>query len=556
LTGNKNVFRTYKPQTSKKISRKPKSLSDEQFVSGSPAPVHPTLQMQSLIGNHATQRLIQRMPTHGVIIATLGQPKAHKTVFGKVIKKNSTRYRRVLDAVKAYDNYLGNTVLGANKGEIQAQFVAASALLTTVQTSMAVYDGETDDKAVYFASKKGEVEAEKTKLATSMIHVVNNPVNYANFGSAPRPKFGMVLRPGTTPILKERDKIVGGGDKGGTNEVSQYRGATPGYFKATKNTLYNPEDGLEPIKGETPDQREGRANDKMGEMLGTLRAELGPEKGLEKYQALDNELTFGVKTAGINSQDARMAKRDVATTRLNQLLGANIIAKAQLSIQENGDGKKVEGSIMEKAVGKSLNTMAAEEGFHDAAAGEAKDASKPQQVSLQDPKLMQMLSKLQLIDQLAFQIDRNTGNYFIQTDAAGNVIGLTGIDNDFSFGNRTELDKKTNTLPALSKYVDEEMATAIINLEPDVLKVAMADLLDEQEIAALITRLKTMQDFLRPLQARGELLKPGQWDAAMAKKLLDEKVGKAASYNYYQTLVKARTELAPKKPVVKAPPAH
>jgi len=508
--------------------------------------------MQSLIGNQATQRMIQRMPTHAGIIAALGQPKAHKTILGKVIKKNSTRYRSVLDAVRAYDVYLTTTVLAANKSEIQSQFMAATALLTTVQTSMAVYDGETDAKAVYFAAKKAEVAAEKASLATSMLHVINNPVNYADFGAASRPKFGTVVRHTSQPRLMDRDKV--GADAGGTSEVTEYGGATPGYFKANKSTLFNPEDDLAPIEGENKHLRAGRADDAAMAVREKLVEEHGPVKGAQIFGGLENENTFGVKLAGINSKDARMAKRDVATSRLNQLLGANIIAKAQLSVQYNGDGTKVEGSLMEKATGKSMNKMATEDRFYDAAGGEAQAGT--QQTSLQDPKLMQMLSKLQLIDQLAFQVDRNTGNYFIQVDGTGKVIGITGIDNDFSLGTATDVNKRNDKLPALSKYADEEMAKAIINLDPELLRMVMADLLDDDEIAALITRLKTMQDFLKPLQARGELLKPDQWDAAMAQKLLDEKVGKAAAFNYYQGLVAARAGLAPKKPAVKAPVGH
>jgi hypothetical protein len=80
------MFRTLKPQSTRKVSRK-KHQPDEQPQSLSPNISHPTPQMQSLIGNHAMQRMIQRMPTESMIIRALGKPKKN---FGLI--KNSTKY--------------------------------------------------------------------------------------------------------------------------------------------------------------------------------------------------------------------------------------------------------------------------------------------------------------------------------------------------------------------------------------------------------------------------------------------------------------------------------
>jgi len=227
----------------------------------------------------------------------------------------------------------------------------------------------------------------------------------------------------------------------------------------------------------------------------------------------------------------------VAMSRLNQILGGNVIAKAQLAVQHTG-GQQVEGSLMEKAQGKSGVKMIENNGFYDPNMGDVKDPNQPKQVNLQDPKLMQMLSQLQLIDLLAFQVDRNRGNYFIQTDNSGNVIGVTGIDNDYALGTNTKIEGKNQELPGMSRYVDEEMAKAILNLDPELLRMAMADLLTEAEIAALLERLQKLKTFLKPLHDNGQLLKPNQWTPAIAKGLLEERKDRFSGVNnYYGILI-------------------
>lgn len=504
------MFRNYKQQSPRKVSRK-KSLPDDQSDSLVPAiKQHPTLQMQSLIGNQATQRMIiQRMPTHGSIVGTLGQPKAHKTFRGKVIKQNSTKYRAVLDAVKAYDLYISSTALAADKSGKQSQFQHALNLLGTVSTTIGAYEGKKDAKALYFARMKPQVEQEKNKIAVSMIRVINNPVDYSLTG---QPKLITVIKPDTAVSLRSGDIV--GGERGGTSEVSKMGGSNPGYFKENKATLENWDD-------------DGEAYNRI------TKGKVGQE-GFNAWNSAQNEKMLGVDLVGIDAANARMAKRDVAMSRLNQLLGANVIAKAELAVMHGGGGKK-EGSLMEDASKKGVSAFkTAKEGSYDPSKGGERGTN----VNLQDPELMRQLSRLQLIDLLAFQVDRNTKNYYIQTDRGGNVIGIVGIDNDFSLGTNTDIEGKNQELPGISRYVDEELATAILNVDVEMLKALMADLLSEAEINALVERLRKLQAFLQPLKDNGQLLKPNQWTPAIAQNLLDEKAeGKTVTKSYYSQFV-------------------
>jgi hypothetical protein len=221
------------------------------------------------------------------------------------------------------------------------------------------------------------------------------------------------------------------------------------------------------------------------------------------------------QTGFVEKQDLHLAQRDVAMSRLDQLLNVGMIADAQLALRKIGKGKNatyVRGSLMAGAEGEQ--------------AGNLKWAA------LKDSgELQRLLSRLQLLDAIAYQVDRNLGNIFIQTDDYGNVIALTGIDNDMSFGQyKTDITESIQEYPGISSVVDEELAESIIKLQPQDLKNAMLGLLTDSEIKAAVTRLQQLQGHLQKLKADGKLVKKNQWGKDTAKLLLKEKT------NYYSTL--------------------
>jgi hypothetical protein len=385
------MFRTLKPQSTRKVSRK-KHQPDEQPQSLSPNISHPTLQMQSLIGNHAMQRMIQRMPTESMIIKALGKPKKN---FGLI--KNSTKYKLVLDKVRAYDFYLAQTALGDNLNAIKGQMQQITTLLNAIKNAVNTYDGDDGKKAAYMQNLKPQIQQEMNKISLVITKYMSGGIPNM------KPKLSLVMS-GTSqamPQLRDDNKL--GNDKGGSSEVTEYGGSNGGYFKGNKDTLYDPSKETDNVHGA------------MGIMLVEQKKLLGEKEGMEKFNSLSNEYNIGVDLVGIDSDNARMAKRDVAMSRLNQILNQNIIAKAQLALQHTG-GKQVEGSLMEKAKGKSAMKRMEKDQFYDPLKGDTKDTNQPKQINMQDPKLMQSLSKLQIIDLLAFQVDRNQGNYFIQRD--------------------------------------------------------------------------------------------------------------------------------------------
>lgn len=269
------------------------------------------------------------------------------------------------------------------------------------------------------------------------------------------------------------------------------RGSERGFFKPGSNTL------------ETRDDET---------LMAALKAQgLRGEDLMGRWNALQNERELAVRMVGIDATDARMGNRDTAMYRLNQLLDENLIARARLAVL--GDGTTT-GSLMDKAPGRSGKQLM---GAHKIG-----DTTGTDDVKQRDPNLMRLMSKLQIIDLLAYQVDRNPANYWILQDpASGTVTGITGIDNDLALGTHSDLPKRKQELRGFSRYVDKDLAKKVRDLDLDLLPAALADLLSHAEIDALIERFKKLQTELKKETTRK--LKPHEWDDKIANQLLEEK---------------------------------
>jgi hypothetical protein len=256
----------------------------------------------------------------------------------------------------------------------------------------------------------------------------------------------------------------------------------------------------------------------------------------KRVNAKRNEFDLGVQALGLNPEDSRMNNRDIALSRLDQLLNTKLIARAQFAVVHLPDGSKREGTIMEEAKGFTPNAYKKESDKKGFTEKEDIIRNRKNDIGFNDPELMRQLSRLQLLDVLAFQIDRNPGNYYIQRDREGKLIGITGIDNDLSFGMNTDPDKKETELPGMSRYVDKELAQAIIALDPTLLETILGDLLPQREIQAAITRLKNLQAELQ--SDLTVLLEPEEW-TAHAEDILNEK--RSYYYNLNNKLVDTRS---------------
>ncbi len=427
----------------------------------------------------ASSSVIQRMPSPAEVKQKLGEPKKHvkNPFYGKLTKKmgmkdtlkqNSTHYRTFLQKVEDFDNYVDTNRVGDTKDAISAELDQIMTLYAEVEQVSDAYirhngDNDKDGKVVYIRNLKTAIPLEKTAVRSAAAAYKLDP-------DLDRPFWKLLT---STSILHLTDEMsTGESSSGGVNTVSFFEIGPDieGVFKETKDVL--------------------------------LRDDELPESATEKERdAAYVEYIYGTKDAQISADDAHMANRNIAMYKLDQLLGGGVIARAEFALYNSGAGV-VKGSYMEKAKGKSGGKVL------DPLLEDIK-AEREESFNMNDPVFQRALSRMQLLDTLAMQIDRHVGNFFIHRGDDGKVIAVTGIDNDMAFGLQTDLEKKHKEYPGLSKFVDKELAERILALRDDVLRTAMEDLLSPAEIDALLNRLNKLKQHLRQESTR--LLSVDDW---------------------------------------------
>lgn len=450
-------------------------------AASAPEPAAAPIQRAASSGGSSSSAkpVIQRMPRPSEVKNKLGEPKEHvknpfhnrftkKLGVTDTLKQNSTHYRAFLQKLENFDRYVDGEIVGDTPDIISGQLNQVMTLYGEVEQVSNAYvkhngSEKKDPKVVYIKELKETLPFEKKAVRAAA-------AEYKLDLAKERPSWKLLT---STSMLQLTDAMnTGATGKGGINTVSFFEIGpdVEGVFKSDKDTL--------------------------------RRASELPAEATEKEKdASDVEYMFATIDAGIDPADAHMASRNVAMHRLDKLLDAGVIARAEFALYNSGEGI-VKGSYMDKAKGKSadqlLNPM-----LDDIEAG------REESFDVNDPSFQQAMSRLQLIDTLAMQVDRHVGNFFIHRDEFGNVLSVTGIDNDMAFGAQTDLESKHKEYPGLSKLVDKELAERIIALKPDELRMLMEDLLSPAEVDALIDRLIKLQTHLRKESTR--LLEKHEW---------------------------------------------
>ena len=215
---------------------------------------------------------------------------------------------------------------------------------------------------------------------------------------------------------------------------------------------------------------------------------------------------------------SNLTKRNAATSRLADLLGVSDLVVKSNQARIDVDGKKMHGVIMEEAKGKDMDKI-------------TDDSNSVQYTG----DCFRKLINLQIFDTLCAQIDRHQGNFKGKYKTYGGsrtvVSDIKGIDNDMSFGTLKfkDLCKKGNdSYFNMTKITDEngnfalpaverEFALKILALEEEQIRFQMADLLDDDEMNALVDRIKGVKNLLQTTMRQNPDLLIGkkateQWD--------------------------------------------
>ncbi|MBN9392728.1 MAG: hypothetical protein J0I20_32155 [Chloroflexi bacterium] len=484
------------------------SLKATDYHNFTPAGI---LHLQRTIGNTAVQRLIelrrfnatakvvQRMPTSTAMVAAAGTPKRNINI--RIVKKNrGETYKKILETLDQYHSLIAEqvhpTVMGIGGQRIKF-FLKINQLINYCDTYLTAHKA-TSRRAREIASLREQASLERVVIRTRATYLQNQAranTSQPNTLPDPRPTWASLIpkEMATRTInLGVRGDKKTGQDKGQLNSVTAYnlKGGRKGFFKADKATM-DP-DAIDP---ETP------------------------EFGL--IQSAEADLGYGV--LGIPKNNPQFANRSVAMYRLDQLLNANVIARTEFAMKRSGIITKGGfGTIMEAASGKKLLDLdiAGQVVNNDQQKAQAAQGGMAK-LSLEDPVFQKALSKLNILDALAFQIDRHNGNFFVDIDNQGNVKDVKGIDHDLSFPEK-DFDPTKNKggeshLSGVPRFIDKEIAEMVLALQDDDLRAILAGLIPQTAIDKTVDRLHLLKTYIQSAKAAGRLVDNlNSWNAQTA----------------------------------------
>ena len=233
-----------------------------------------------------------------------------------------------------------------------------------------------------------------------------------------------------------------------------------------------------------------------------------------------------------------LTDRNIATSRLAKLMGfENLVVSSQKVLTEENKS----GVVTKESRGVSM-----------------KELSKAGKNNvIYTPEAARKLTMLQLFDVLCGQIDRNGSNIFYVAEKIEirgqkpvyRVTDVQGIDNDMSFGKLSWADVTADEKGLLKlvapeydgkcqlPVIDQDMAAAIDALEIEQVKLLLCDLLNEEELSALESRLEGLKEMIHN---NPELVKPKEeWDAKTMEKF---GINSAQPGNAYCRLEKKKME--------------
>ncbi|MBO6214807.1 MAG: hypothetical protein J6N76_04635 [Lachnospiraceae bacterium] len=197
-----------------------------------------------------------------------------------------------------------------------------------------------------------------------------------------------------------------------------------------------------------------------------------------------------------------LADRDVATYRIAALFGkASLVAKSEKVSVKTWD-HNYNGHLMQKAEGQEATQFVADMIKEKVKAGKGDTIRNSDLQEKLTGGFIRDLSNVHILDYICGQIDRHLGNYFVQKDANGKLIGLKCIDNNMAFGGKQNYEKKmiTNLSSPVStdgelvlQFMDMEMANTILAMRPELVRLQLAGFIEPEEIDQVIQRISNLQ---------------------------------------------------------------
>ncbi len=182
--------------------------------------------------------------------------------------------------------------------------------------------------------------------------------------------------------------------------------------------------------------------------------------------------------------------RNIAMSKLANLFGMPEILAQSVPMELNDNGKIIKGVFMANAKGVDVDKL------------------MPEDVeSIEDnpyaPSLVADTAKIQVLDYICGNVDRNGKNmFYIFNEDKTKIIGLQGIDNDFSFGTirrRPDYNGKSRVEVMLDdiKFMPQKLANNLMSVSDSAFSASLKETgLLQPEIAAALERLHAVKEYI------------------------------------------------------------
>lgn len=246
---------------------------------------------------------------------------------------------------------------------------------------------------------------------------------------------------------------------------------------------------------------------------------------------------------GLEEDDPRNAARSVASSRIDKLLGTNVVSQDTFakhggqvgvvspevsgrSLSENVYETEASGVSAEKA--RTKNNAAGGMYKIDGEQTYLRNGQSFGELDWADPEIQRGFANLQAMDYLSGQLDRHGGNIFVDPQTGK----VTGIDNDIAFGSSYAADFEKRGLDknlGMPSMIDGELAERMVMQDPGeyerTLRGKKGDYghLNESEVEAAMTRFYRLQAYCEELLADPQNPDPRlvyNWDAAALEQTL------------------------------------
>lgn len=232
--------------------------------------------------------------------------------------------------------------------------------------------------------------------------------------------------------------------------------------------------------------------------LDNVSALYGTEAVMKEVDFFDVE----AKKAALGGDHSSLLTRSVATSVVDETLGMNSMAKERFGIDENGQHVGISVGVPGSSILVRGSTVEDKERFLN--------------INYADSEVQKGLYDLQAQDYITGQIDRHTGNIFIDPHSGQ----VTGIDNDMAFPvvNREDmiqagaLDGKV--VRGMPQFLHSDTADKIEALSPQALRTALQSIqppdgvahMEAAAIEGAVERLEALQREIKTMRKEGRIV--------------------------------------------------